>query len=62
MSDLVVMEERLRRLWTHLLLFKILSLFWVQDWKTRKQDEDNNFKYTLHFYEKLVYSFSNFYK
>lgn len=57
------MEERLRRLWTHyLLLFKILLLFWIQDWKTRKQEEDNNLKYTLHFYEKLVYSFSSFYR
>lgn len=55
------MEERLRRLWTHyLLLFKILLLFWIQDWKTRKQEEDNNLKYTLYFYEKLVYSFSSF--
>lgn len=57
------MEERLRRLWTHyLLLFKILLLFWIQDWKTRKQEEDNNLKYTLYFYEKLVYSFSSFYR
>lgn len=55
--------EKTEKLWTHyLLLFKILSLFWVWDCKTRKQDEDSNFKYTLHFYKKLVYSFSNFYK